>query len=46
MSNAAFVQKKTALGGSKTAENAGDAWSRIGTVNSSSPALAVRWART
>jgi transposase-like protein len=41
-----FVQKKTALGGSKTAENAGDAWSRIGTVASSSPALAVRPART
>src|SRR5260370_42583594 len=41
-----FVQKKTALGGSKTGENAGDAWSRIGTVASSSPARAVRWART
>ncbi|SRR6266581_7196581 len=41
-----FVQKKTALGGSRTKENAGDAWSRIGTVASSSPARAVRWART
>ncbi len=41
-----FVQKKTAPGGSLTKENAGDAWSRIGTVASSSPARAVRWART
>src|SRR6266700_647253 len=41
-----FVQKKTAPGGSETAENAGDAWSRIETVASSSPARAVRWART
>src|SRR6266566_3792911 len=39
-----FVQKKTALAGSRTKENAGDAWSRIGTVASSSPARAVRWA--
>src|SRR6266699_3811897 len=41
-----FVQKKRAQLGSETAENAGDAWSRIGTVASSSPARAVRWART
>ena len=33
-----FVQKKTAPGGSRTRENAGDAWSRIGTVASWSPA--------
>jgi hypothetical protein len=29
-----FVQKKRAQMGSETAENAGDAWSRIGTVAS------------
>src|SRR5215469_130851 len=35
-----FVQKKTAALGSLTVENAGDAWSRIGIVASSSPARA------
>src|SRR5256884_3884425 len=37
-----FVQKKRAEPASRTRENAGDAWCRIETVASSSPAPAVR----
>jgi transposase-like protein len=37
-----FVQKKTAQHPSRTRGNAGDAWSRIGTVASWSPGLPVR----
>jgi len=37
-----FVQKQTAEPVRRTRENAGDAWSRIGTVASWSPALPAR----
>src|SRR5258708_5220183 len=40
-----FVQKKTAQRDNLTKENGGDAWSRIGTVASWSPAPPDRWAR-
>ena len=41
-----FVQKKTALRSSRTRENAGDVWSKIEIVASSSPAPPAHWART
>jgi hypothetical protein len=41
-----FVQKKRGQLTNLTRENAGDAWSRIGTVASSSPARLVPEART
>jgi transposase-like protein len=41
-----FVQKKTVPRSSRTRENAGDVWSKIETVASSSPAPPAPWART
>ena len=41
-----FVQKKRGQFASRTKENAGDAWCRIATVASWSPARPVPWVRT